>query len=104
MSNFGLRLLLELQGMSRIPPMVVQRHADLLTQDWPAQLFCLSQGIQHVAYSTLGTQYMQQGVPSNPVLHNAAVQSISEAHNASAAQVRISDHCVHRAVVSILPA
>lgn len=74
--------------MSQIPPMVVQRHADLLAQDWPVQLFCLSQGIQHVAYSSLGTQYMQQGVPRNPVLHSEAVLAIAAAHNASAAQVQ----------------
>jgi diketogulonate reductase-like aldo/keto reductase len=86
-SNFNLQQLNELQDWAKIPPMVVQRHADLFTQDIAVQRFCQSQMIQNVAFSSLGTQYLGQGFRQSPVLHNAAVQAIAAKHNVTAAQV-----------------
>lgn len=87
MSNFSLQQLIELQEWAEVPPAVVQRHADVFTQDTAVHRFCASQGIQYMAYSSLGTQYLSQGFDASPVLDNAAIQAIGAKHSVTPAQV-----------------
>lgn len=86
-SNFDLTDLVELMEFAEIKPAVVQRHSDILSQDMLMQKYCRLQGIQYVAYSSLGTQWIQGGGKTNPVLTDSVVNEIAAAHNRSPAQV-----------------
>lgn len=85
-SNFNLKELIELLEWAEVPPAVVQRHADVFSQDTAVQRFCLTQGIRYTAYSALGTQYLQSGFSSSPVLAVEAVRAIAAAHSITPAQ------------------
>ena len=87
-SNFSLQQLIELQQWATVPPAVMQRHADVFNQDHAVHRYCASQGIQYVAFSSLGTQYLNQALDSSPVLTNGAVQTLAAKRNATPAQVR----------------
>lgn len=66
----------------------LQVHVDPLGQSRDLIDLCRSNGIQLVAYSTLGTQYWQPGKP-NPVLNNPKLKEIAAKLGKSVAQVTL---------------
>lgn len=49
----------------------------------------MTQDIQFVAYSSLGTQHQQVAPDNNPVLANRVVVGIADKHSASTAQIAL---------------
>ncbi|KAL6746302.1 NADP-dependent oxidoreductase domain-containing protein [Haematococcus lacustris] len=88
-SNFGLSELRELQEhVAQVKPQVLQVHVDPLQQQQQLLEYCRQQGIQVVAYSTLGTQWGPTGPGgSNPVLTHPTLQDISRQLQRSVVQV-----------------
>eukprot|EP00803_Ostreobium_quekettii_P008830 evm.model.scf_4511.2 EVM.evm.TU.scf_4511.2 scf_4511:3549-5875(+) len=97
-SNFNVRELTELVAMAQIQPSVVQRHSDILSQDMTVQKYCELNGIQYVAYSSLGTQWLQRSAGTNPVLHHPLVVELAVALERSPAQVLLRWGLQHKQV------
>lgn len=86
-SNFDENLLRKLVSEMGAEVDVVQNWMDPFHQDHAVRDFCLHQGIQYMAYSSFGTQWNRN---PNPVLTNAVLREIADAHGVSVAQVVMS--------------
>jgi len=87
-SNFNLQELKELYAMASMKPQVLQVHMDPLGQNRDVMEFCRQNGIQMVAYSSLGTQWPTKApAHQNPVLSHPSLQALATTLKRSVAQV-----------------
>ncbi|KAG1666161.1 hypothetical protein FOA52_011573 [Chlamydomonas sp. UWO 241] len=87
-SNFGLSEMQELVRTAHVRPQVLQTHVDPLAPAHELSAFCVQNGIQLEAYSSLGTQWppLQPG-NRNRVLTHPSVEKLSGETGRSPAQV-----------------
>jgi diketogulonate reductase-like aldo/keto reductase len=86
-SNFDVPLLRRLVIEKGAEVDVLQNWMDPFHQDYEARDFCLHHGIQYMAYSSFGNQWKRH---PNPVLTNAVLRELAEAHGVSVPQVIMS--------------
>lgn len=84
-SNFSVDQLVELLGIARVKPCLVQSGSEPLRPARALQAFCRRHGLRFEGYSTLGGQYLTEG--RNPVLQSEAVGGLAAAKGRTPAQI-----------------
>jgi len=76
-----------------VVPHVVQNWMDPFHQDREVRAFCAARGVQYMAYSTLGTQWLMaaaQGRRENPVAASRELRAIAESRGATPVAVALA--------------
>lgn len=80
-SNFQPHQVEELLRFAEVCPVVLQAYSDPLSNNVEIQELCAREGIQFVAYSSLGIQWILRGAKANPVLENPVIRGIAAERN-----------------------
>lgn len=74
MSNFGLSELDELLKLSKVRPSVLESRSDPFAINHHALQWALRNNVTFIGYSTLGTQWINSPVSTNPVFNSSLLQ------------------------------
>jgi len=78
-SNFDLSQLKELvETVAKVKPHFIQNYFDPWHQDREVREYCRDHNILYQGYSTLGTQWQNQGLKTNPILSDSTIAKIKE--------------------------
>lgn len=82
-SNFSPQQTMELLDFAEVCPVVLQAYSDPMSNNVELQDLCAREGIQFVAYSSFGIQWILRGAKTNPVLESPVIRRIAQKNNCS---------------------